>query len=122
VAYASGTLSLAALEFFVNLDPRRAADDLRSIHLNIPDDINYREVTTAQLPSSWRDYPAPRELKDVGTGWIQTKSSLLLYVPSVVVPQERNVLINPVHPDFSRCEMGPPEPFGFDARMWKRQR
>jgi RES domain-containing protein len=38
-------------------------------------------------------------------------------VPSVIVPQERNVLLNPAHPDFRRIRLGAPEPFSFDPRM-----
>jgi RES domain-containing protein len=47
-------------------------------------------------------------------------SSLVLIVPSVVIPQETNFLINPGHPDFELMEFGPVAPFEFDPGMWKK--
>jgi RES domain-containing protein len=43
----------------------------------------------------------------------------VLVVPSAIVPQERNVLLNPAHRDFRVIRRGAPEPFSFDPRMWK---
>lgn len=119
VAYASTTLSLAALELFVNLDPEDAPTDLVAVDLRLPDDVTSRAIDASDLPPDWRDFPAPVELKDIGSNWVRTNKTLALYVPSVVIPHERNVLINPAHPDMSRAQLGRAEPFHFDPRMWK---
>ena len=61
-------------------------------------------------------------LKDAGrTGdeWIQLRSSLALFVPSAVLPAERNILVNPAHAEFSNIRVGQPEPHAFDQRLFR---
>ncbi|MGH7267329.1 MAG: RES family NAD+ phosphorylase [Candidatus Rokuibacteriota bacterium] len=120
VVYTSATLSLAALEYFVHLDPGDAPVDLVVVPADIADDVSRRELAAAALPRNWREYPAPAELADLGTAWVHDGASAVLVVPSAIVPQERNVLFNPAHPDFRRVRIGRPEAFSFDPRMWKR--
>jgi RES domain-containing protein len=120
VVYTSATLSLATLECFVHLDPADAPADLVAIPADIPDGVARREIAAATLPATWRHYPAPDELADLGTAWVRTGTTAVLVVPSAIVPQERNVLLNPSHRDFRGIRLGTPEPFGFDPRMWKR--
>lgn len=122
VVYTSATLSLAALEGFVHLDPSDAPSDLVVIPADIPDDVSRREIAAVTLPPTWRDYPAPEQLAELGTAWVRAGTTALLVVPSAIVPQERNVLLNPAHPAFGRIHLGTPEPFSFDPRMWKRRR
>ena len=114
VVYTSATLSLAVLECFVHLDPADAPAD-------IPDAVARREIAADTLPATWRRYPTPEHLADLGTAWVHAgTTTAILVVPSAIVPHERNVLINPVHPDFRRIRLGTPEPFSFDSRMRKR--
>ena len=51
--------------------------------------------------------------------WLNEKRTAVLVVPSAVVPQENNYLLNPEHPDFEKIAITTPEPFTFDSRMWK---
>lgn len=74
------------------------------------------------LPPNWRDYPAPDETAAIGTDWAQRGEALALVVPSVIIPDEKNVLVNPAHPRFRELEIGAGEPFSFDPRMWKAAR
>lgn len=119
LVYCSTTLSLAALEYFVNLEPFLAPGDLVAIPAEIPPDVSRSELDAALLPPDWRSYPAPERLQDLGTGWVRSGDSAVLLVPSAVIPRERNILLNPVHPDFLKIRIGPPEPFSYDPRMWK---
>jgi len=119
VVYTSGTLSLAALEYFVHLDPADAPVDLAAIPAEIPDTIPRRQIEVDTLPSTWRSYPAPEPLADLGTAWVRAGTTAVLLVPSAIVPPEHNVLLNPAHRDFRRIRLGPSEPFSFDPRMWK---
>ena len=73
------------------------------------------------LPADWRTYPAPSTLATVGERWSRDVKALVLSVPSVVIPHERNFIVNPSHQAFATIEVGPPEPFSFDPRMWKRK-
>lgn len=119
VAYASATLSLAALEYFVHLDTDLAPPGLVSLRVEIPEGLRRETIEVADLPKSWRTYPAPETLQDLGTEWVRRGESALLSVPSAVVPEERNYLLNPEHSEFSRIRLGSPRPFDFDPRMWK---
>jgi RES domain-containing protein len=76
-------------------------------------------VSIASLPEAWRKLPFPRELWAIGERWLESGSSACLLVPSAVVPEEFNLLINPAHSDFNHLQFGEPAKFEFDARMWK---
>jgi RES domain-containing protein len=119
VVYASETLSLAALEYFVHLEPELAPPGLLCAAAEIPSGLRSQTLAPAELPAGWREYPAGEPLQELGAAWVREGRSAVLYVPSAVIPHERNVLLNPAHPDFRRLRLRPPEPFSFDPRMWK---
>jgi RES domain-containing protein len=121
VAYASASASLAALEYFVHLEPEDAPEDLVLIPADVPDGLA-EELPTEQLPSNWRSLPALEPLAQIGTRWAQQLRSPVLSVPSAVMPFERNFLLNPAHPDFHSIVVDRPTPFSFDPRMWKSAR
>ena len=58
--------------------------------------------------------------RELGTTWADAMETVLLVVPSTVLPRERNYLINPQHPDFSRITFHEAEPFSFDKRLTTR--
>lgn len=111
---------MAVLEYLVHLDPADASTDLVAIPAEIPDATARRAIAADTLPPTWRHYPAPEHLADLGTAWVRAGTTAVLVVPSAIVPQERNVLLNPAHRDFRGIRVGIPEPFSFDPRMWKR--
>jgi RES domain-containing protein len=120
MVYASATLSLAALEYMVNHpDISTVPVDLIAISADIPKVARIETVGLAGLPSGWREYPAPEALAELGTEWARRRRSPALAVPSAVVPQERNYLINPEHPDFRRIRIGKPMRFSLDPRFRK---
>jgi RES domain-containing protein len=121
VVYCSESRALAAMEMFVNLDSSLAPSELVFIAVDVPDDI-ITVVKLADLPSNWKDYPAPDDVKDIGIEWIVKKTSAALVVPSVVMPEESNLLVNPEHADFGRIKIGKPTKFTFDGRIWKGTR
>ncbi|HEX7478056.1 MAG TPA: RES family NAD+ phosphorylase [Polyangiales bacterium] len=104
VVYCSESRALAAMESFVNLDPSLAPPELVFIAVDVPDTL-ITAVKIADLPANWRDYPAPDAVKDIGTDWIAKQTSAALVVPSVVMPDERNVVLNPEHTDFGRIKI-----------------
>ncbi len=118
--FASSTLSLAALERFVHADPDLEPADLLAFAIEIPDGLAIDSVNLGDLPRDWRTYPAPPELARIGDAWLRSARTAILSVPSAVVPAERNYVLNPRHADFGRMKAQPPEPFSFDARLWKK--
>jgi len=115
--YSSGTIALAALEMLAHVDPEDAPDDMVVIPADIPDDLAITEVALRSLPGSWRSFPAPPRLQQIGLDWVRGGRTAVLSVPSVLVPQERNYLLNPDHPDFRRIKRGKPKAFAIDPRF-----
>jgi RES domain-containing protein len=119
LVYSSGSLSLAALELFVHVDVDLVPIDLVAIAAEIPDSVRVDAVKIDGLLKDWRHYPGPEALKDIGTAWVSKGSTAVLAVPSAVIPEEQNYLLNPAHRDFKRIRVQKPMPFQFDPRMWK---
>jgi len=120
VVYASENRSLATLEFLVHVPLSLLPNHLSIACLDIPSDIVVEQISIADLPKNWRDYPAPSELADAGSEWAIAMRSLLLRVPSVVVPDEFNILINPRHPDMNRVVISSVERYMFDRRVLRK--
>jgi RES domain-containing protein len=120
--FTSATLSLAALERFVNTDADLEPVDLVTIAVDIETSSAIETVTVADLPADWRTYPAPPALAMIGQRWLRESKSVVLSVPSVVIPTERNFILDPSHADFARVVINPPTPFSFDPRMCKTRR
>jgi RES domain-containing protein len=116
--YVSATISLGLLEYLVNADPDLAPEALVRIPVDCPDEIQVDDITVAGLPREWRSYPAPDSVKDIGSEWLRGCRNLILSVPSVIVPQERNFVLNPCHLRFKELGIGPAEPFSLDPRLW----
>jgi RES domain-containing protein len=117
MVYAAETLSLAALELLVHLDLDLAPPDLVAIPADLPDEAPVRRLESSDPRRDWRAYPAPASTQDLGTAWAASGATAALLVPSVVVPEERNVLLNPAHPDFRRLHIAPARPFRLDPRL-----
>lgn len=120
IVYCSATLSLTALETLVHMDVADFGTSRAAIRVEIPDDIAMDRVKTNQLLQNWRDTPAPSSLAAMGDQWAAEGETLLLLVPSAVVPQENNILLNPRHADFAKIQISLPEPFSLDARLLKQ--
>ena len=117
VVYASGSRSLAALEFLVHVPMALAPEELSILEINIIETVEIESVNESQLPLNWRDYPAPEQLANIGTKWLKSKSSLLLEIPSAVIEKEVNILINPLHEDIKNVSLISIEKFSFDPRL-----
>lgn len=122
VVYAASTVSLAALELLVHADVEDMPPGYVVIPVDIPQSVRIESVEISTLPKRWRDSaPYPRQCQSLGDAWIASKRTAVLTVPSVVVPMERNYLLNPAHPDFRKLVIGKPEIFRFDARLMPRK-
>ena len=122
LVYTSASASLAVLEYLVHLDPEDAPPDLILVPADIAPTVVIRDLRNEELPTDWRSLPAPEALAGVGTSWARRLESAVLSVPSAILPEERNYLLNPAHPEFRRIVFGRARPFSFDPRMWRRRR
>lgn len=117
VVYGSDSISLAALELLVHLRRAEVLNHYLLISLEVPE-ADLLILDEARLPPDWRDDPAPASTATVGAIWLREQSSLALAVPSVLVPRQRNILLNPAHPRFhDGARAAVFEAFRFDPRL-----
>lgn len=117
VVYLASSLSLAALEYLVHVDVADVPQDLVALAVEVPDDTSIEAVDAATLPDGWRviaDHPA---CVAHGDAWMEAARSLLLQVPSAIVPHESNYLFNPAHSGAARARVASSTPFAFDPRL-----
>src|ERR1700722_13665001 len=117
MVYTSTSRALAALEFFVNLQPNDAPNDLLMAEATVPD-VSVEAVKLDVLPRNWRGLDNQR-CRDLGSEWARSLRSVALKVPSAVVDGDWNVLLNPKHPKFGTVKIGAAKPFRFDERMFR---
>jgi RES domain-containing protein len=117
MVYTASSRALAALEFFVNLDPGEAPDDLLMAEAVFADDC-IETLEPGLLPSDWRTLDN-LACRDLGTAWAVSCRSMALRVPSAVIEGDTNLLLNPAHPDFGLVSLLEPLPFHFDPRMFR---
>jgi RES domain-containing protein len=120
LVYTSESPALAALELLVGLREAAFLGGYSLLSIELPD-AAIADLDRSLLPPDWRSYPAPAELARLGDAWVLAGSSLALRVPSVVIEQERNLLVNPRHPDFGSVVIGSAIPFRFDERLARRR-
>jgi RES domain-containing protein len=114
--YTSSTIALATLEMVAHLDSTAPLPAYSVIAVTVPERLVVA-IDRDGLPRTWRDYPAPPELRAMGDAWLDARRSAVLEVPSVLVPVESNYILNPEHPDFSSISTGTPSPFPIDPRL-----
>lgn len=119
VVYAADSIALAALELLIHLHSHEILNSYRLYHIEFGN-ADLLSLDPRDLPEDWRADPPPSSTARLGDGWVASDDSLVLSVPSVVIPLQRNVLINPAHPRFDRALKNVrPEPFVFDPRLLK---
>jgi RES domain-containing protein len=117
--YTAESRALALLEQLVHFDADIIPAAFVVIRVEVPDGVI--EGLDA-VPPHWRDTgPGLAWTTTFGNQWLAERRSLALRVPSVVVPDERNLLINPNHPDFAIVNVGPARPFDIDPRLLPRR-
>ena len=120
VIYTSEHASLAAWEKLVHVASfENLPDDLLLVKIKIPDSVEIKTVPEKILVPGWDGYPFSSETVDYGTAFLHKKEHLALKVPSVIIPDEFNVILNPLHPDIRKCRIIGTEPFVFDGRILK---
>ena len=98
MVYASASIALAMLETLVHLGGGGLPFNRFLVRIDIPEALwNARRILEA--PGGWDAIPAGITSRAAGDAWCAGARSLLLAVPSVVVPEEHNILINPRHAD-----------------------
>ncbi len=120
LSYASEHQSLAMLEYFVHLDKDDPPGDLVLAIAEVPQDLTRAEIDLGKLPANWRNAAAPAELARFGDEFAARAEHCLLLVPSVLAPEENNLLINPGHADYGKIAIRGVEPLRYDSRLFQK--
>jgi len=115
MVYVASSRALAVLEVLVHLPPALLPDGYCLVTLKVPEDI--QEMNNNLLPSNWQEFPEPAILRQMGDRFLNERKQLLFKVPSAIVKEEFNYLINPAHPDAGKIEIVDKQPFSFDERL-----
>ena len=117
VIYAAGSRSLACLENVVHSSGVALNQHFTVMVIYIPDKCAVESIGIDQLPKDWNKKARPRTCQSLGSRWIKANASLLLQVPSSIIPDEKNYLINPAHKDFTKVKIIDRQSFYFDQRI-----
>ncbi len=114
IVYAASSRALCQLEKRVHSNGANLKSQIL-VRLDIPEDVALADVV--DLPTDWRsDETATQQ---IGMQWIAGMSSLGLWVPSFIEPLDRNLLLNPAHPDYLKVVLTVErDPFAFDPRLF----
>lgn len=115
--YTSSSRSLACLENVVHCNQLALAGNFRILTIEIPEEIQPEIVELDSLPSDWKEFSRMALTQAIGSCWIEKKTSCVIRVPSSIIPEEYNFLINPVHPDFHKINILKVDDFVFDERI-----
>lgn len=101
VLYCAENISLAAMETLVHLAASSLPLNRYLVRVEIPRDVwdAAERLDGTLAPVGWDALPAGRASLGYGSTWIAERRSACLFVPSIVTPDESNILINPAHPD-----------------------
>ena len=118
--YTSSTIALAVLETVVHLSSSGLPLNRYLIRIDIPDNLwSLREESDQHsVPSGWDALPAAAASPGFGDAWLRSQRSVVLTVPSVIVPEEKNILINPTHPDARNITAQSLRRWTYDPRLF----
>ncbi len=103
VIYTGSSRSLSTLELVVHRNFIKPDIIYKVMTISVPDTDNLiKSIKINDLPDNWRQFEAYSKLQKTGSEWINSRESLLLEVPSAIIPQEYNYIINTEHPDFEK--------------------
>jgi len=107
---------MAVLEILVHVKSYKRPLDYHLVTINLPENAQATSIEQQKLKASWKDDIAYAQF--MGDEFLRTKQSLVLKVPSAIIEQENNFIINPAHPDASRIRIQSSKVFIFDKRLY----
>jgi RES domain-containing protein len=118
MVYTAESRSLAALEVAVHLDfTEDLLTDRYLVEIEVPVELEILTLPVSDLPKGWDAKPPGRVSQHIGYEFINGNAAPVLRVPSSIIPQEFNFLLNPAHEDFSQIKISKRVRFGFDSRL-----
>lgn len=115
--YTASSRSLACLENVVHRDKLGLSLVFNILTIECPDALKIETIPLKSLPANWIDFDQMYLTQKIGEEWVKDRESAILQVPSSIVSEEVNYLINPKHPDFGQIKIVKTQPFVFDSRI-----
>ncbi|CAM3616921.1 RES domain protein [Vibrio aerogenes CECT 7868] len=116
ICYTASSRSLCVLERLVH-ESMADMPSLMMMTIWIPDDVSVLRRSVQQLPAGWDAMPENGTARAVGQAFLEENQALLLQVPSVIVRDEFNYMINPQHPDSGKIQIVETSPYYYDSRL-----
>ena len=113
MVYTSESLALCSLEIFVHL----LSYDLLKDYVYFKVTFDSKMVIDAKLTRGWDAIPVSKVSKNIGDQWVKENQKPVLKVPSVIIPDGNNYLLNMNHPESNKIKMSAPIPLNFDSRL-----
>ena len=120
LVYTSASRALCTAEIAVHTPLGNLPTDFKIITIEIPEDNLVKELQVDELPSDWKSIPHAHSTQVIGDKFVSEGNFAVLKVPSVVVQDEYNYLVNPAHTDAREIKIIAVEPFNFDERLFIR--
>ncbi|HNM31163.1 MAG TPA: RES family NAD+ phosphorylase [Chitinophagales bacterium] len=117
VLYAASSRALACLENVVHRSGEGLNDNFKTLVIEIPSTERIEKITQKDLPKDWQQFNREHFCRLIGDDWYYRQESMILQVPSVIIPNEVNYLINTQHKNFKKVKLKSIEPFIFDTRI-----
>jgi len=115
--YTASSRSLACLENVVHRNQLGLNQVFNILTIEFPDDIKINSIHLSDLPGDWADFGKMSLTQRIGSNWLTENKSAVLQVPSSIITEEINYLINPEHKDFKLVRLINTRPFIFDHRI-----
>nr|WP_294898650.1 RES family NAD+ phosphorylase [uncultured Pedobacter sp.] len=115
--YTSSSESLSCLENVVHRGAMGLNQNFRLLSIYIPNSIKITEIKLSDLEKDWQIFESSPYTQSIGNEWVKKNETAILKVPSAIINQEYNYLLNPNHPDFSKIKLIANEAFIFDSRI-----
>ncbi|MBL7829470.1 MAG: RES family NAD+ phosphorylase [Saprospiraceae bacterium] len=120
LVYTAESRALAMLEISVHLDLNEdLPDDRFYVEIEIPDSVSILEVLRNHLPKDWQSNPPGLATQTIGDDFVIQNEAAILKVPSALVPEEYNYLINPNNSEASKIKVISTTKLRFDSRIRK---
>ena len=115
--YTSSSVALACLENVLRRGGRGFSEDFKTVFYKIPDNIPVQEIKLKDLNNNWRLQSSYYYCQLLGNKWYDNKDSLILKVPSAVIPDEYNYLIKTASSKINKIVIKDIKPFIPDERL-----
>lgn len=117
MVYTSENRSLALSEYWTHVHPSNLPTNVCVVEIEVPDTARIMSIPVSGLPENWRAGPPMISLQQTGDQWALNRQSLILKVPSAVMPLESNYILNPDHQDMTKAFIVSITDYVWDRRM-----